>query len=64
VGHLNPLKAGAGVAFRHHKKNTSWITADGNRIQGHLTLKETRKLLLRISANYEALLKTGDISPP
>lgn len=64
VGHLNPLKAGAGTEFRHHKKNISWITADGNRIQGHLTLKETRKLLLRISANYEALLKTGEISPP
>jgi hypothetical protein len=64
VGHLNPLKAGAGAEFRHHKKNISWITADGNRIQGHLTLKETRKLLLRISANYEALLKTGEISPP
>ncbi|HEY9171610.1 MAG TPA: hypothetical protein VI136_04925 [Verrucomicrobiae bacterium] len=64
VGHLNPLKAGAGAEFRHHRQNISWITADGNRIQGHLTLKETRKLLLRISANYEALLKTGEISPP
>lgn len=64
VGHLNPLKAGAGTEFRHHRKNISWITADGNRIQGHLTLKETRQLLLRISANYEALIKSGEISPP
>ena len=64
VGHLNPLKAGAGAEFRHHRKNISWITADGNRIQGHLTLKETRQLLLRISANYEALIKSGEISPP
>ena len=64
VGHLNPLKAGAGVGFRHHKANISWITADGNRIQGHLTLKETRQLLLRISANYEALLKAGEITAP
>lgn len=64
VGHLNPLKAGQGAEFRHNKANISWITADGNRIQGHLTLKETRKLLLRISANYDALLKAGEISPP
>lgn len=64
VGHMNPLKAGAGAEFRHHRANISWITADGNRIQGHLTLKETRQLLLRISANYDALLKAGEISPP
>lgn len=64
VGHMNPLKAGESAEFRHHRTNISWITADGNRIQGHLTLKETRKLLLRISANYDALLKAGEISPP
>lgn len=64
VGHMNPLKAGEGVEFRHHRANISWITADGNRIQGHLTLKETRQLLLRISANYDALLKTGEITAP
>ncbi len=64
VGHLNPLKAGASAEFRHHKANISWITEDGNRIQGHLTLKETRELLLRISRNYEELLKRGEISPP
>lgn len=57
VGHLNPLKAGVGDEFRHHPANISWITEDGNRIQGHLTLKETRDLLLRISKNYEALAK-------
>lgn len=64
VGHMNPLKAGEGVEFRHHRANISWITADGNRIQGHLTLKETRQLLLRISANYDALLKSGEITAP
>lgn len=56
VGHLNPLKAGESNEFRHHRKNISWITSDGNRIQGHLTLKETRELLLRISKNYERLI--------
>jgi hypothetical protein len=64
VGHMNPLKAGEGAEFRHHRANISWITADGNRIQGHLTLKETRQLLLRISANYDALLKSGEITAP
>ncbi len=61
VGHLNPLKAGVGDEYRHHPANISWITEDGNRIQGHLTLKETRDLLLRISRNYEALAKNGSI---
>ena len=64
VGHLNPLKAGEGDEFRHAPANISWITEDGNRIQGHLTLTQTRKLLLRISRNYEALIETGEISPP
>jgi hypothetical protein len=57
VGHMNPLKAGEGDEFRHTPANISWITEDGNRIQGHLTLKETRDLLLRISRNYEALAR-------
>lgn len=64
VGHLNPLKAGEGDEFRHAPANISWITEDGNRIQGHLTLKETRKLLLRISDNYERLIESGEINPP
>ncbi len=64
VGHLNPLKAGEGDEFRHAPENISWITEDGNRIQGHLTLKETRKLLLRISDNYDALIASGEITPP
>lgn len=63
VGHMNPLKAGDSEEFRHHRANISWITEDGNRIQGHLTLKETRELLLRISRNYDALIKDGTITP-
>ncbi len=45
VGHMNPLKAGESAEFRHTRANISWITDDGNRIQGPLTLKETRELL-------------------
>lgn len=63
VGHMNPLKAGDSEEFRHTRANISWITEDGNRIQGYLTLKETRELLLRISRNYEALIKDGTITP-
>lgn len=62
VGHMNPLKAGESPEFRHTPANISWITEDGNRIQGSLTLKETRELLLRISRNYEALIKSGEIT--
>jgi hypothetical protein len=62
VGHLNPLKAGETAEFRHTRANISWITEDGNRIQGPLTLKETRELLLRISRNYDALIKSGEIT--
>ena len=56
VGHLNPLKAGTSPEFRHAEKNISWISEDGNRIQGHLPLKETRALLKRISENYRKFL--------
>jgi hypothetical protein len=57
VAHLNPLKAGEGSQFRHTPANIGWITADGNRIQGDLTLEETRALLRRITANYTSLGK-------
>ncbi len=54
VGHLNPLKAtNDDPRSGHTAQNISWITSDGNRIQGHLSLRETRQLLDRIRANYE-----------
>lgn len=53
VGHLNPLKSIRGnEAFGHTAKNISWISSDGNRIQGYLSLKETRDLIKRIARNY------------
>jgi len=54
VGHLNPLKAGDSPEFRHAATNISWISEDGNRIQGHLPLQATRDLIRRIAANYES----------
>ena len=53
VGHLNPLKAGDSPEFRHTAANISWISDDGNRIQGHLALQATKDLITRIAANYQ-----------
>jgi hypothetical protein len=54
VGHLNPLKAEQDDDYEGHTaKNISWISSDGNRIQGRLSLTETRALLRRINRNYQ-----------
>ena len=53
VGHLNPLKAGDSPKYRHAAANISWISDDGNRIQGHLALQATKDLIKRIAGNYE-----------
>jgi len=56
VGHLNPLKAvNEDPRQGHTALNISWISSDGNRIQGHLGLDETRRMISRISKNYETL---------
>ena len=54
VGHLNPLKLGAdnGKGAGHTAENISWISADGNRIQGSLSLDDVRDLIQRIANNY------------
>jgi hypothetical protein len=53
VGHLNPLKAEEGDgASGHTAQNIAWISSDGNRIQGHLSLEDTRRLLKRTYQNY------------
>jgi hypothetical protein len=57
VGHLNPLKLdepGNNVAG-HTADNISWISGDGNRIQGSLSLSNVQQLLRKIAANYEEL---------
>lgn len=54
VGHLNPLKAdNDSEQIGHSAGNISWITDDGNRIQGSLSLQQARNLLRRISDNYD-----------
>ena len=56
VGHLNPLKLGAANSegAGHTAENISWISADGNRIQGSLSLDDVRVLIQRIADNYTA----------
>ncbi len=56
VGHLNPLKldAGDGQVSGHTSDNISWVSADGNRVQGSLSLAQVRALLRRVASNYEA----------
>jgi hypothetical protein len=55
VGHLNPLKldGSVGTEVGHCASNISWISADGNRIQGSLSLDGVRALIRRIAANYD-----------
>jgi hypothetical protein len=56
IGHLNPLKLDdpTGAASGHAADNISWVSADGNRIQGSLGLAEVRTLLRRVADNYTA----------
>ena len=53
VGHLNPLKLRTDdPSAGHTYRNIGWFSEEGNRIQGNLSLKETRSMLGRIHRNY------------
>ncbi|MBE2199981.1 MAG: hypothetical protein IAE79_15310 [Anaerolinea sp.] len=55
VGHIHPLKAVSDNPYVGHTgKNISWISAQGNRIQGEYSVAEIRELIIRISQNYQA----------
>ncbi len=56
VGHLNPLKAlDTDGANGHTADNISWISENGNRIQGSLSMDEVDALLKRIYRNRPEL---------
>lgn len=56
VGHLNPLKASdIDGANGHTAGNISWISENGNRIQGNLAISEVNALLKRIYQNRPEL---------
>lgn len=53
VGHLDPLKLEGNTWTNGHRpENISWISEHGNRIQGSLSLAETRSMLQRIWTAY------------
>lgn len=55
VGHLHPLKSVEENQYSGHTAdNISWISLVGNRIQGELSIEETRELILKIIENYKA----------
>ncbi|MCD6068896.1 MAG: hypothetical protein K0S33_3722 [Bacteroidetes bacterium] len=55
VGHMHPLKSLAENEFMGHTAdNISWVSSEGNRLQGELSVEETRRLVLRIIANYRS----------
>jgi hypothetical protein len=55
VGHLNPLKLDdpSSILAGHTPQNIAWISANGNRIQGSMSIEEVRSLLKNIAHNYE-----------
>ncbi len=53
VGHIHPLKAGENDISGHAANNISWISSVGNRIQGELSVEETRNMIYRIIENYK-----------
>lgn len=56
VGHLNPLKSSDTNGFYGHTAdNICWISENGNRIQGSLSLDEVNTLLRRIYLNRPEL---------
>jgi hypothetical protein len=57
VGHLTPLKRGG----HHIGTNIAWQSADGNRIQGDLSLEETLALLISIEQRRAADIKSPSV---
>jgi hypothetical protein len=49
VGHMNPLKGEPGTITGHSVHNVSWISENGNRIQGYSSKEETHQLILKIA---------------
>lgn len=55
VGHLNPLKSTETeeAEFGHTAQNISWLSDQGNRIQGDLSLNEIRTMIKGIAKRYD-----------
>lgn len=57
VGHMNPLKFDSEdeESGKHEASNIGWISADGNRIQGSMSLADTRNMIKEIKQKYDEL---------
>lgn len=66
LGHMVPLNsANADLAqFGHSAANVTWITEDGNRIQGKSSVAEIRNLLVTIAKRYEERGLIPEQAPP
>ena len=63
VGHLHPLKSVEDSDYSGHTPgNISWVSAEGNRIQGERSVEETRRSVLAIAERYReaGVDQTGD----
>lgn len=55
VGHMNPLKSEADAGFAGHTaQNISWISEQGNRIQGSNSVEFIQEFIKKIYGNYLA----------
>lgn len=52
VGHMNPLKAELDGDTGHSSDNISWISEQGNRIQGSNSVEFIREFIIKIYKNY------------
>mgnify|MGYP000707235835 CR=1 FL=1 len=52
VGHMNPLKADEEGFTGHSSDNISWISEQGNRIQGSNSVQFIRQFIIKIYKNY------------
>lgn len=52
VGHMNPLKVGEEEFTGHTADNISWISEQGNRIQGSNSVQFIRQFIIKIYKNY------------
>ena len=61
VGHLNPLKTvSSGESWGHVASNISWISDDGNRIQGSMSMAEVDELLIKTYINRNFASKVAE----
>lgn len=54
VGHMNPLKADLEGETGHSSENISWISEQGNRIQGSNSVEFIHEFVIKVYKNYRS----------